>query len=172
MKIAYIAHPIGGDVQGNLKKIRAIVRSINLNEPRVTPFAPYVADVESLNDDDPKERARGFKNNYAYFRKGMVDELRVYGDHISPGVQNEIDMARQHGVPIVYYKQERIEPASEEFQDTLKVEKRAERRATQMLGTLKGIFERWDDRSHEDFVAYMQSEVIPFLNGQTEMASH
>ena len=103
MKIAYIAHPISGDVPGNLEKIRQIVRRINLEEPRVVPFAPYWVDCHALVDTVPAERVRGIKNNYEYFRRGVIDELRVYGDKISPGIQGEIDAARKHNIPIVYY---------------------------------------------------------------------
>lgn len=103
MKIAYIAHPVGGDVTGNLEKIRAIVRKINLEEPRVVPFVPYYADCVAMDDSVPAERARGFKNNYAFFRKGMVDELRIYGEHISPGMKKEIEWAHMNRIPVVNY---------------------------------------------------------------------
>jgi hypothetical protein len=33
MIVAYICHPISGDIHGNLKKIVAIARKINLEEP-------------------------------------------------------------------------------------------------------------------------------------------
>lgn len=42
MKTAYIAHPVSGDVKGNVEKIIAIVRHINLTEPDIVPFVPPV----------------------------------------------------------------------------------------------------------------------------------
>ena len=36
MKVVYIAHPISGDIQGNLEKIRQIARIINLTEPDIS----------------------------------------------------------------------------------------------------------------------------------------
>jgi hypothetical protein len=39
MKVAYIAHPIKGDVESNLAEIRDIVRNINLNQPDVVPWS-------------------------------------------------------------------------------------------------------------------------------------
>ena len=102
MRIIYIAHPIGGDVENNLASLRRIIRSINANEPHTVPFCPYYADVVSLNDNDPAQRARGLRNDMAILsRVGMVDELRLYGDTISEGMRQEIDQAYYMGIPIV-----------------------------------------------------------------------
>ncbi|MDY0200993.1 MAG: hypothetical protein RBR40_08395 [Tenuifilaceae bacterium] len=100
MKIAYIAHPISGDVAGNLKRIEAIGRQINLEEPETVPFANYFFDCYALRDDIPAERARGIKNNNALMRKGFIDELRLYGNTISPGMIHEIKLALQLDIPI------------------------------------------------------------------------
>lgn len=100
MKIAYIAHPIGGDVQGNLGKIRNIVREINLKEPNVVPFVPYFVDCVALRDDIPEERARGIKNGLALLRGEIVDELRLYGPKITPGMNQEIMIAHEMKIPI------------------------------------------------------------------------
>lgn len=102
MKIAYIAHPIGGDVPGNLKNIDAIVRQINLTEPDVVPFVPYYSDVAgAMDDSNPIERKRGFENNYQFFKRRSFDVLRLYGDRISPGMVNEIQWAKKYCIPIV-----------------------------------------------------------------------
>ena len=102
MRIAYIAHPVGGAVGANLEKIREIVRYINYSEPNVVPFVPYYADVVSLNDSNPHDRSRGFKNGEAIFiRPGVIDELRLYGSHISTGMKQEIILARAMNIPII-----------------------------------------------------------------------
>lgn len=67
MKIAYIAHPVGGDVENNLTLIREIVLKINLEEEDVVPFVPYYSDVVSMDDSNPEQRARGLKTIYIYF---------------------------------------------------------------------------------------------------------
>ena len=114
MKIAYIAHPIGGDPKGNLEKINAIVRQINLEEPDVVPFVPYYSDIMAMDDSKTNERARGIANDSIFFLRKTMDCVRLYGDRISPGMQAEIDMARKYGIPVVpcseetvteYYKQ-------------------------------------------------------------------
>ena len=101
MKIAYIAHPISGDIAKNLKKIEAIGREINLNEPDVVPFAPYYFDCNTLNDDIESERERGIKNDIALFKKGFIDELRLYGDRISKGMLHEIKLCQELSIKIV-----------------------------------------------------------------------
>lgn len=101
MRVAYIAHPIGGNVSENLKKITEIGRKINLEEPEVIPFAPYFFDCHCLNDDDPDERERGIKNDKHLLLSGIVDEVRLYGSKISKGMWNEILLARENNIPII-----------------------------------------------------------------------
>jgi hypothetical protein len=98
--IAYIAHPVGGDVKGNIKKILQIVRSINLSEPSVIPFVPYMSDIMAMNDDQPEERKRGLSNDFYIIQSGIVDELRLYGSGISKGMAQEIFHAFSAQVPI------------------------------------------------------------------------
>lgn len=99
MKIVYIAHPISGDIEGNLEKIRLIVREINRTVSNVVPFAPYWLDCHALDDNDPEQRARGIKNDRELIRR-CVDEIWVYGK--SPGIEAEIKLGRALGLPIVY----------------------------------------------------------------------
>jgi len=101
MKIAYIAHPISGDVKGNLDKILKIVRRINLEEPNTVPFVPYLADCYAMDDDVPEERLRGINNDIALIQAGFVDEIRLYGDKISKGMRAEIRLALQLGIRVI-----------------------------------------------------------------------
>jgi len=77
MKIAYIAHPISGDIKGNLKRIEVIGRQININEPEVIPFP-----------------------HYALMRIGFIDEIRLYGDRISAGMSHEVNLAMELGIDV------------------------------------------------------------------------
>lgn len=104
MRIAYIAHPVSGDIKGNIEKILAIIRKINMEEPDVVPFAPYLGDILAMDDTHPEERVRGIWNNIALFEKGFIDELRLYGDMISEGMQDEIDLADEFGINVVDYQ--------------------------------------------------------------------
>ena len=101
MKIAYIAHPIAGDVKGNIAKVLKIVREINLTEPDTVAFAHYIVDLHALDDNTPEERERGIKNDTALIKAGFITECRLYGDRISSGMQDEIDLFRSLGVEII-----------------------------------------------------------------------
>lgn len=101
MKIIYVAHPIAGNIKGNLQKIKQIVRDINLNHPHIVPFAPYWLDCHALDDTILAERVRGIKNDHEYFRRKVMDEVWVYGEHLSNGVKAEIELAIKLGIPVI-----------------------------------------------------------------------
>ncbi len=101
MKVAYIAHPISGDIEGNLKRITKIGRLINLTEPDIVPFAHYFFDCHSLDDNIPEQRERGIKNDIALMKKGFIDEVRLYGDKITKGMAYEIELAEELGIPVI-----------------------------------------------------------------------
>lgn len=101
MKIAYIAHPIGGDTQGNLEKLKEIGKRINITEPDVVPFAPYFFDCHALDDNNSAHRERGIKNDTELLKRGFISEMRLYGNRISSGMKAEIKLAHELGIPIV-----------------------------------------------------------------------
>lgn len=105
-KICFIAHPIGGDVEGNLKKIGAIVRAINISGEDIVPFVPYFADCQYLRDDDPAERHIGISNTKSIFQCGVVDELHLYCPFISKGMKDEIVQCLHLKIPIVAKSEE------------------------------------------------------------------
>lgn len=91
--IAYICHPVAGDVKGNLDKIRHIIKWINTVEPNIVPFAPYYSDVVSLDDSNPDDRMRGLKNCQAVILSECIDQIRVYGPIMTVGMEMEILVA-------------------------------------------------------------------------------
>ncbi len=97
-KLVYVAHPISGDVEGNIKSVLQICKEIHTK--RTVPFAPYIVALQYLNDDIPKERRLGADANAMYFKAGIVDELWLYGDKISPGMAEEVVLCRELGIPI------------------------------------------------------------------------
>lgn len=100
MKIAYIAHPISGDVEGNIRKILEIIKEINLEEPETIPFCPYLPDVMAMDDNMPAERERGLKNTMELIWRVDVDELRLYGDKVSSGMIEEVMRAFDYVIPV------------------------------------------------------------------------
>lgn len=105
MKIVYIAHPIGAStkkgIEKNLEDLRRIIRKINKNYTDVVPFCPYYADIVSMDDTIPEERARGVANDKAILTSGMVHELWLTGDRLSDGMKAERLLAIEYNIPIV-----------------------------------------------------------------------
>ena len=101
MKIVYIAHPISGDIQRNLKKIIDIVREINITHDDVVPFCHYWVDCHALDDNNLSERERGIQNDREFFKRKFIDEVWVYGDKISNGMLAEIRLAKSLNIPII-----------------------------------------------------------------------
>jgi len=86
----FVAHPISGDVEGNLKKVVAICK--NLHKHGQIPIFPSFTWRQYLDDSEAsKELAR--QVNREYFLRCMVDEVWFYGDHMSEGMRQEALLA-------------------------------------------------------------------------------
>lgn len=99
-KIVYIAHPLSGDISGNLEKVKNIIRDINLSQPDIVPFAHYFVDCHALDDTKPEERQRGISNDIALLKVGFINEMWLYGDRISEGMKHEIMLAYHLRIPV------------------------------------------------------------------------
>lgn len=108
-RIAYLAHPVAGDIEGNIRSILSILREIRLNASSrpewqdIIPVAPYVVALQYLRDDEPGERLLGMEENSAYFESGFIDELILAGDTISKGMRAEVGLAHSLGIPVTCY---------------------------------------------------------------------
>jgi len=107
-KIVYLAHPISGDITGNLANLEFVYRFITRVFPDVIPFVPYYATVKSLNDKNPEERLMGMSHNMEMFERRMFDELWICSKRISAGMQAEIDKADELLIPVVYMMEDNI----------------------------------------------------------------
>lgn len=99
MKVVYVAHPIKGDVDLNIDLINAIIAKINKTTHDVVPLAPYLGN--GLNDRIPDERQRGIKNNIELLMRGFIDEMWLYGNKLSEGMQEEVKLAMDQGIRVV-----------------------------------------------------------------------
>ncbi len=97
-KFVFVAHPISGDVEGNIQKVLKICRRIHsLN---VIPLFPRYLNKSYLSESERdvelvRETVR------QHFERRVVDELWLYGDRISQGMWDEIVLARQNNVPVI-----------------------------------------------------------------------
>lgn len=102
MIIVYIAHPIGGDVTGNIALVeKECARIFKHKEYGVVPIAPYLFALKFLDDNDPSDRLRGVSINKEYFTRGFIDEVWLFGDRISTGMWEEVVWARELNIAVV-----------------------------------------------------------------------
>jgi len=98
IKVIYVAHPIGGDVKNNIKKVLDICK--NIHTKNIIPFAPYLLSLQYLDDNKNADRQKGMLSNKEFFVRKTFDELWVYG--ISKGVNAEIKLAEKYGIKVVH----------------------------------------------------------------------
>lgn len=98
-KIVFIGHPVAGDVSENVRKILDICKRIH--NKKIIPCVPYLVSLRYLNDEIVEDRELGIEANLECFYRGYVDELWLFGNHISKGMEKEIKIARKLNIPII-----------------------------------------------------------------------
>lgn len=98
-KIVYIAHPISGAVEKNIKLIIEICKKHLSSE--IFPFAPYLAFLLFLNNESIKDYSIGIWMNKQFFKTKFIHELWLFGDRISDGMKEEIKWALKYKIPII-----------------------------------------------------------------------
>jgi len=98
-KSVFIAHPIAGDISGNIEKVLAICKGLHSGD--IIPIAPYLGLLRYLNDEVPEERELGIYAINEHFRRGFIDELWLFGDRISDGMKEEVNLALELDIPII-----------------------------------------------------------------------
>lgn len=98
-KTVFIAHPIAGDVNGNMKKVLKICQMVHAKE--IIPVAPYLVALQYLNDEVVEDRALGTEANLECFHRRYIDELWLYGNRISEGMKGEIRVAVKYHVSVI-----------------------------------------------------------------------
>jgi len=99
VKTVFIAHPIAGDIEGNVKKVLEICKSVHTED--IIPVAPYLVSLQYLNDEVIEDRELGIVTNLECFRRRFIDELWIFGDKISSGMKQEIKVAQELNIPII-----------------------------------------------------------------------
>lgn len=100
MKWIYICSPLRGDYEANTAAAIRYCREVALEGN--FPVAPHIYCPRFLDDTKPEEREQGMKIGLELLKK--CDEVRVYGEHISEGMQAELDAASLLFIPVHYEK--------------------------------------------------------------------
>jgi hypothetical protein len=97
--LVYICSPYSGDVDRNVKAARRYSRFAV--EMGYIPFTPHLLYPQFLDDGNPAERSLGL-----FFGNVLMDkcaEVWVFGSHISPGMNAEIERAKRKKYTIRYF---------------------------------------------------------------------
>ena len=101
--VVYICSPLGGDVKGNLQRVKQYARYALLCG--TAPVVPHFYAL-CLNDDNPKEREIGLAAGLSLL--WFCDELWVFGDRVSHGMEKEINFAKNLNIRTVYIKESQV----------------------------------------------------------------
>ena len=97
LKKVYICAPLGGNVKENLQRVKKYTEyALRCGTAPVVPHFYALC----LNDDKPNERKLGIKAGQSLL--WFCDEMWVFGDIISKGMQKEIDFCRIMNIRIRY----------------------------------------------------------------------
>ncbi len=96
MKMVYIASPLRGDYDTNIKNAVEYCRIAT--EFGIMPMAPHIIFSQWCNDTIPEQREQGLKLGLELLSR--ADELWVMGNQISQGMHGEISYAIKHKIPI------------------------------------------------------------------------
>lgn len=96
MKVWYMAHPVAGDVPGNIARAKRWFRWLVKAVPGdVCVIAPWLETLEwcAEDDGDPAVRERAMQRNVVL--ANLCDAVVLVGGRVSAGMQREADAAKE-----------------------------------------------------------------------------
>lgn len=118
MKKVFICSPYRGDISGNIDQARRFSRMAALCG--YCPVTPHLLYPQFLEDRNAEERILGI--NLGVELMLSCDQVWIFGEKISDGMEYELGFAKEHKIPVRLYDKEmnRISP------DTLKIDDRVD----------------------------------------------
>jgi len=98
MRVVYMAHPLSGDVEGNIRRAKQMLRDLEEKHPDVAIVATWITECEVWDDSNPEHREAGLRRDLAVIAK--CDELWLTGPEISAGMMREAAKATELGIPV------------------------------------------------------------------------
>lgn len=96
-KKIYVCSPCKGDIKNNVEKARLYSKYVA--RKGFIPFTPHLYFTDFLDDSKPEERKIGLRLALEWLFQ--CDELWYFGEIISDGMKNEIEIAKKLGIKIV-----------------------------------------------------------------------
>lgn len=107
MKKVFICSALRGDMENNIRKAKEYCRWVA--ECGAAPIAPHLLFPQFLDDRVESERQLGIRFGLELLRS--CDALWYFGSTVTEGMRQEINCARENGIPVRY-----IEPGLMEMQ--------------------------------------------------------
>lgn len=103
MKKVYICSPLKSFTARRTEqnRKRALVYCRFAYEQGCNPFAPHTIYPQFLDESKPKERADGMRMGQEWM--WAMQEMWVFGETISEGMKEEIELAKLLGIKIRYF---------------------------------------------------------------------
>ena len=95
--LVYVCSPYSGDVEGNTEKAKRYCRFAV--DAGAIPLAPHL--LLPLFMKEPQERELAMFMDMVFL--GKCEELWVFGENFSPGMQAEIDKAKKRKIKTRYF---------------------------------------------------------------------
>ena len=99
LPLVYIASPFAGDPERNTERARGYCR-LAVSKGYI-PLAPHLLYPQFMDDDDRETRELAIF--FALVLLGKCDEIWVFGERRSEGMEREIAKARKRNMPIRYF---------------------------------------------------------------------
>lgn len=100
--LVYICSPYSGDIANNEQKARMYSRFAV--QQGAIPITPHLLYPQFLNDDNPSERELGMFFGMVLLTK--CEQVWVFGNVISSGMDKEIRKAKSKGIQVRYFAEE------------------------------------------------------------------
>jgi len=94
--LVYIASPYAGETEDNISRVKGYCRFAV--SKGVIPLAPHLLYPQFMDDDDEDQRILGLR--FAIALLCRCDELWVFGEKVSAGMEKEIEKAEKRGMRI------------------------------------------------------------------------
>lgn len=97
--MVYICSPFAGDESGNVQRARQFCK-FAVGKGYI-PLAPHLLYPQFMDDTDKQQRELGLF--FALVLLGRCEQLWIFGDEITGGMERELAKAEKRGIPIRFF---------------------------------------------------------------------
>lgn len=99
MKLVYVCSPYRGNIEYNTNRAKGYCRFVYTQG--CVPYAPHLHNPQFLDESIPEERQMGIMLGLELLKRS--DEMWLFGDKLTEGMEAELKAAQLMKIPIKYY---------------------------------------------------------------------